>query len=482
VGKVAFAVLVGTAAALAAAWLGAAGEPLVVFQPPPLMAASASYPFQPGDKGCVAITDVARGCSITPTWQLVVQGALQEAHLRAALAVLVQRYPSLRMKAQALDGVPPLCRTLRYAEVAECRVDDLFECLDLRQSPERWPAVERELKNRPLDLFINFPVTLSWVRLGDQSSRLVFRQHHAIADGRAFIGLLVDFARFFEDARQGQPRTSVVPVARRDEALALGVTGLARTRWTMAGHLLHLAAIVRALASPTTALVQNRALDYTGDNETLHWQVDAAQFERWRAAHKQLGVGLNSYLAGAYALANRTWHVALGEKVGRVEAILAMETRPRDPSFVSFANHLGSFVASLPLQQLTTLPQLARAVQGQVDAQRVGHEPQKRLLSQMQVTGAMTLRDIHRILYEQKRPLTNLDFSNLIALEFSPLGGVGWSVDEVFVTTPVVPRSGLVLTVLRYREQVVFNLNFKTSVVSRDQAQALLEHFKRALG
>jgi hypothetical protein len=294
--------------------------------------------------------------------------------------------------------------------------------------------------------------------------------------------LLVDFARFFEDARQGQPRTSVVPVARRDEALALGVTGLARTRWTMAGHLLHLAAIVRALASPTTALVQNRALDYTGDNETLHWQVDAAQFERWRAAHKQLGVGLNSYLAGAYALANRTWHVALGEKVGRVEAILAMETRPRDPSFVSFANHLGSFVASLPLQQLTTLPQLARAVQGQVDAQRVGHEPQKRLLSQMQVTGAMTLRDIHRILYEQKRPLTNLDFSNLIALEFSPLGGVGWSVDEVFVTTPVVPRSGLVLTVLRYREQVVFNLNFKTSVVSRDQAQALLEHFKRALG
>lgn len=480
-GKVGYAVVVGVLAALAVAWLGAAVEPPVVFHAPTPVVPSAMYPFQPGDKGCVAITDVERGCSITPTWQLVVRGVLDEAHLRAALTHLVVRYPSLRMKAQPLDGVPPLCRQLRYVEAPNFQVDEVFECIDLRAAPERWPAVERELKNRPLDLFTHFPVTLSWVRLGDDSSRLVFRQHHAIADGRAFIGLLIDFARLFESVRQGESLTHPTPVGRRDEAEALGARGLQRTRWTWAGHLLHLRAIARELLTPTTPLRQNRGIDYTGDNETLHWRVDAAQFAKWKAAHKQLGVGLNSYLAGAYALANRTWHVEAGERIGRIQAILAMETRPRDPNFASFANHLGSFVASLPLQYLTSLAELAQATQRQVEAQRAAHEPQKRLLSQMQVTSVMTLADIHRILYEQKRPLTNLDFSNLIALDFPPLGGLGWSVDEVLITTPVVPRSGVVLTVIRYREQVVFNLNFKTSVVDAAHAHGLLEHFKRAL-
>ena len=48
-------------------------------------------------------------------------------------------------------------------------------------------ALVHEEQNRHLDLFRDAPVTLTLARTGDDSCRLLFRQHHAIADGRAFI-------------------------------------------------------------------------------------------------------------------------------------------------------------------------------------------------------------------------------------------------------------------------------------------------------
>jgi hypothetical protein len=124
---------------------------------------------------------------------------------------------------------------------------------------------------------------------------------------------------------------------------------------------------------------------------------------------------------------------------------------------------------------------LAASVQAQVAVQRDGQQAQKRQLSQVQVVAALTLAEIHRAVYEQPRALTNLDFSNLISLDFPSLGGEGWSVDEVLITTPVSPRTGVVLTVIRYRDRVTFNLNFTASVIDRAQAEGLLGHFQAVL-
>ena len=57
------------------------------------------------------------------------------------------------------------------------------------------------------------------MRTGDDSCRLLFRQHHAIADGRAFIGLLADFAAFLEAARAGRrpPPEALAPIHRQSE-------------------------------------------------------------------------------------------------------------------------------------------------------------------------------------------------------------------------------------------------------------------------
>ena len=64
------------------------------------------YPCDYVDKGGLAVTDGARGCSGTPTWQLVVHGAFDPEHVRAALADVAARYPSLRTRVHALDGAP----------------------------------------------------------------------------------------------------------------------------------------------------------------------------------------------------------------------------------------------------------------------------------------------------------------------------------------------------------------------------------------
>ena len=138
-----------------------------------------------------------------------------------------------------------------------------------------------------------------------------------------------------------------------------------------------------------------------------------------------------------------------------------METRPRDGGFVSFANHLATLDVALPLDRALDAASMARAVQAQVDAQRRANRPFKRLLAERALVGGMTLAQMQRIVFESKHPSYNLNFSNLIALDFPTLAGDGWRVEEVLITTPVTPRTGIALTAIRYDGRLVFNFNYK---------------------
>jgi hypothetical protein len=86
------------------------------------------------------------------------------------------------------------------------------------------------------------------------------------------------------------------------------------------------------------------------------------------------------------------------------------------------------------------------------------------------------------MIFETKRPSYNLNFSNLIPLEFPVLGGEGWGVDDVMITTPVAPRHGMVLTVIRYGGKLVFNFNYKTTAATKEQAEELCDAFRALLG
>jgi hypothetical protein len=158
-----------------------------------------------------------------------------------------------------------------------------------------------------------------------------------------------------------------------------------------------------------------------------------------------------------------------------------METRPRGGGFVSFANHLATLDVTLALDRVDDPAAMARAIQTQVDAQKRTNRPLKRLLAERAIVLGMTLAQLQRIVFESKHPSYNLNFSNLIALDFPTLGGDGWRVEEVLITTPVTPRTGIALTAIRYNGRLVFNFNYKASAVTRAETEALCAEFERVM-
>ena len=446
------------------------------------------YPFDYIDKGGLAVTDNARGCSGTPTWQLVVRGAL-DAGPRARRA---------RRRGRALSVVALPRAPLDGADAARARAaspgprippspSTASSAPSTRAIPTRSPrSCARSRIARSIS-FADFPVTLTLARTGDDSCRLFFRQHHAIADGRAFIGLLADFAAFLDAARAGRRPAAGGAGADRPRRASwppLGLTPAAPLRLAPR-RLRHARRPGRARAVPPdgAAALQNRSNDYRGDNGTVHLVLDDAILEPWNAARKRIGVSLNSLLTAAFFAAVARWHRARGAPVGRTTVDADHGDAParrrlrlvRQPPRDARRELWRSIASSDP-------PSLARAVQAQVDAQRRANRPFKRLLAERALVAGMTLGAMQRIVFESKHPSYNLSFSNLIALEFPALAGDGWRVEEVLITTPVTPRTGLVLTAIRYGGRLVFNFNYKSTAATRDDAAARLTRLRRRDG
>jgi hypothetical protein len=493
--KTLFAGAWGGLAAVVVAALVAAGErtPLedARWCRDPERAVAVSYPFDYIDKGGLAVTSERHGCSGTPTWQLVVSGVPDVAAVRAALGDLLVRYPTLTTRVQSLDAIPEYARTFRYASAVngvDGDVDEMFELVDLRGRPAgelagQLEAVIQEVWDRHLDQFRDPPVSLTMIVTDDAHCRLLFRQHHGIADGRAFIGLLGDFATFLRARQDGAAPSpaALEPIGRRGELDALGLSRAARVGYGLAGFGSLVASIVKALVRPTTILVPNESADYTGANGAVRWVVDDAVLEAWQAARKELGVSQSALFTAALFVAAQRWHHDLGRRLGRVNASLVMETRPRGETFVSFANHLATLEVELNLRDALDPAHAARALHAQLKGQMDRKRPQKRLVCERAIVATMPLDKLHELVFEAKRPAFNLNLSNLIPLEFSVLSGPGWNVDEVLITTPVTPRNGIALTVVRYGGRVCFNFNYAASAISAAQVAELAGRFRDAL-
>jgi hypothetical protein len=309
---------------------------------------------------------------------------------------------------------------------------------------------------------------------------LLFRQHHGIADGRAFIGLLQDFAGFLRAREQGEAPMPE-PIGRRGELDALGLSRARRARYLVAGLASLTASIAKALLRPNAMLVQNESSDYTGPNGAVRWVIDDGALEAWQRARKQLGVSQSALLTAALYVATQRWHRELGRRLGRVNASLVMETRPRDGSFVSFANHLATLEVELHLGRDLDPAAAARALHAQLKRQLDSNRPIKRLVCERAVVAGMPLDKLQAIVFGAKRPAFNLNLSNLIPLDFPVLAGPGWTVDEVLITTPVTPRNGIALTVVRYHGRICFNFNYAASAVTAAQATELARRFRDAL-
>jgi hypothetical protein len=252
-------------------------------------------------------------------------------------------------------------------------------------------------------------------------------------------------------------------------------------RYGLAGFGSLMASIVKALVRPTAMLVQNDSADYTGPNGAVRWVVDTTALDGWQRARKQLDVSQSALFTAALFIATQRWHRVLGRRLGRANASLVMETRPRAGGFVSFANHLATLEVELQLARDLDPADAARSIHAQLKRQQRRGRPIKRLVCERAIVAGMPLDKLQALVFDARRPAFNLNLSNLIPLEFPVLAGPGWSVDEVLITTPVTPRNGIALTVVRYNGRVCFNFNYAASAVTAAQASELARRFREAL-
>jgi hypothetical protein len=442
-------------------------------------AAPARYPLDYMDRGCLVSTSKEHGCSNAPTWELEVAGRIDPGACAAAVQALVRRYPTC---ASTLD---PADEPKAYVVDAAPDPARLFAFHDLRaEGPAALEKLRAEIRARFVDLAREFPLHVTLARVADERSFLFFKQHHALADGRAFIDMLGDFARFLEHATTGAPPPAELDEVfpRRDELSALEISRAKAVLWWFAGLALTLRMVLRLLSRPLVTLRENGSRDYRGSDGMVHIALDGGLLERWRPARERHRVSLAALLAGALFLASQRWNREGGVRPGRTVMTLVAETRPRHGRFRSFANHLSGLIVELPLERELAPLDMLRSIDAQLRAQVASHSHKKRLVFERASTRGLPLALMRQALFDPKQRLSaNLTLSNLIALRLPKLAGSGWSIEAIEITTPILPPFGVMLTVIDYNGKLRFNLNHKESIVPRAQALELARHFEQAL-
>ena len=430
-----------------------------------------TLPFDFLDKVCFAATDAVQGTSNAPTWELVLEGHLPEPALREALRLLALRFPVVTATVAPEEGDRETAK--RWSWVLR----DATIPLEVVLLPDE--AALTELRHRLCDRFVDLTqegglqVVLATL---PEEQRLFVKQHHGLADGRAMLTLLTELADFISAAERGEAMSVAAPYPRRAELEALALSPWERRRLFVGGIWEYLRGLWAGIRLPVSELRQNRSLDYTGGNRTLHLTRPSGLLDERSAAAKTAGGNLNTLIIAWLFEANRRWHGQLGEQPQRVNMTLIAETRPRS-GFDSFANHLTSFIVDLRLDQVGDTRALMMAAHQQLRAQAARRAHLRRYLVERWMVLALRMGDLRKMLFSAGPTVINLNLSNMLAIPIPTIAGEGWRVTGALISTPTTPRTGIVLTVTRCEGVVSFNFNYKTTVVSQEEVEQLVAQF-----
>ena len=430
-----------------------------------------TLPFDFLDKVCFAATDAAQGTSNAPTWELVLDGHLPAPALREALRLLALRFPVVTATVAPEEGDQQTAK--RWSWVLRDAAIPL-EVVALDDA-----AALTELRHRLCDRFVDLTqegglqVVLATLPDGQ---RLFVKQHHGLADGRAMLRLLTELAGFIRAAERGEPMSVAAPYPRRAELEALSLSPWERRRLFVGGIWEYLRGLWAGIRLPVSELRQNRSLDYTGGNRTLHLTRPSQLLDEQAATAKAAGANLNALIIAWLFEANRRWHTTLGDRPQRVNMTLIAETRPRS-GFDSFANHLTSFIIDLRLDQVGDTRALMLAAHQQLRAQAARRAQLRRYLVERWMVLALRMGDLRKMLFSAGPTVINLNLSNMLAIPIPTIAGDGWRVTGALISTPTTPRTGIVLTVTRCEGTDSFNFNYKTTVVSQGEVEQLVAQF-----
>jgi len=436
-----------------------------------------TIPFDYLDKACLSGTSREHGTSGAPVWEFVVEGQLDPDTLKDALGRTLKRYPTARSRV-GFDGDYAKAKKFWYVVDDAFDVNDVFEVVDLSEGDDAaYQALRQSAWDRYLDPFETYPLYVTFVRRGPDKAHVLVQQHHGIADGRAFIGLLSDLNHYL--AHPDETPSDEAP--RVAEDAILGLSRGKRIWWSIVGAFTSLGMILFGLFRPIKPLAHNLTTDFTGHNRAEFFTVPASVLATWKPAGKAAGLSVNSVLSAAMLLAVGRWSRAQGTPPGRTNYIIPAETRPRDAPDASFANHLASFYVATSLDPAPDALELARHIQQSVRRQAKRKTHLKKLLAERAVVLDMRMGKMRQLVFGSKRTAINLALSNLIPLEFPQLRGEGWVARHVRICTPGIPRGGMGPTVVRYGDEICFNFNYTTTAVPEGSMPALVSAFSEEL-
>ena len=418
-------------------------------------------PIDALDKACLAATR-APWSSFAPTWKLDLSGDLDVTRFQCALDWTVARTPWAA--ASIIDG--------------EWVVPDAPRLI-IEQSPTEQPIVDRfiDVSRQPV-------LEVVFVPTGERAGTLLFHQHHALADGRAFLEFLGDFFTALAAVEQGATASPLPEgiVPRRRQAEVLTERGLARLMAFCRGALVSLSELATAVLRPVRALPSNTGTNYAGENRTLHLDVPLVRLERWREPRKKLDLTANDLLAGALLKALSRWSATAGEH----SLLFPIDVRPRE-HFRSFANHLSNLQLRWTADATRSVLDQARVIHAATTTQVTARLPWLRVLFDGLMAHLTPLPVLQRALLDQRRLVTNVSFSNLLPLGTPGADASGrWrtsrcQLERLRITTPCVPPQAVNLTVARSGDVACFNFNFKETAVTEASVAALQQLFADSL-
>lgn len=436
--------------------------------------------LEPIALACLAGTSAEHGSSVSPTWRVRLEGDVTDDQLVESFDRMSHRVPVTRSVVRPVDGTRDASAEYQWIEkdfpygqaIPVTFVDGTFE------------QARHQALNRHLDLFEVGPVHVT-VHRGDDAIHVFMQQHHGIADGRAFLEFITAWGETLTRVRNGEPDvlTDADVWRSRPEHEAYGRTDAELRKTTRKGAIRHAKETWNRRTKPLPRLPWNKKAAQPGGVSTVHVTFSTALFDAWRPLRKEWGVGQNAILTGAYL---RSAH-RLYPDVLPLACELVAETRPRDGSFRSFANHLSVLFLPLTADQLTSLETTAKEVHRQVRAEVADDAIAERALIRGWGARHITLDVFRPLVLDNVEMQTQLGFSNLTSLGFPPLGDGrpvaegGWRVTDARVTTPALPPHYITLTAVQYGDDVTFNFNFNDSVVDEPTVRALAEGFVAAL-
>lgn len=308
---------------------------------------------------------------------LRIDGDLDEAALRTAVAALLDRHESLRTTiAEDRDGVP----VLRIVPDAERWGSEVFPATaTVPEGPGRSGEIERLMRAAAEETFDLDRGPLARFRLfaaGPRTHYLSMAMHHAVTDNRSWAIIVRDLAELYHAACSGRdPELPELPVQFADYAhwqhhWLLGAGGREHeTRWR------EIMRDVPALSSLPTDFP--RTAEIGSDSAAVTRRVDSELAARLRAAGRRMEVPLFSVVLSAF-------HLLAARAGGRDEFVVGTLNGNREHAGLS--DVVGDFADLVPIRltgvgDLTVAGRVAATHEAILDARAVQRLPFENIVS-----------------------------------------------------------------------------------------------------